>query len=168
MIMKESTISNRLHRFVSSMLDSVMEEEKVSANSHPGKELRKIKHERPKRREFFFYTQLLNNDTLEVVGHLADISSGGFKLDSQNPIPINKEIRFIMNLASSIANKSFMEFTARSRWCKVDPLDPFSYNVGFQLVSISPEDLEIFNRMMEKYGRDPINGKFTLRNSNKW
>ena len=72
-----------------------------------------------------------------------------------------------MNLTSEVADKPFMVFVARSKWCKVDPLDPYIYNVGFQLIHISPGDLEIFNRMMEKYGREP-SGKIDLRRSNKW
>ena len=30
--------------------------------------------------------------------------------------------------------------------------DPTSFNVGFEIVNMSPTDLEIFNRMFEKYG----------------
>jgi len=32
--------------------------------------------------------QLIDDRTKEIVGQLADISSGGFKLDIQNPIPV--------------------------------------------------------------------------------
>ena len=106
------------------------------------------------RKDFSYYMQLIDQDTQELVGHLADISSGGFKLDSLSPIPPNKDVRFRMDLTSEVASKPSMVFVARSKWCKVDPLDPFCYNVGFQLINISPGDVEIFNRMMEKYGKN--------------
>jgi hypothetical protein len=61
-----------------------------------------------------------------------------------------------------------MAFVARSRWCQVDPLDPYVYNVGFQLIQIAPDDLEIFKRMMETYGRGNRRGHVDLRRSNKW
>jgi hypothetical protein len=120
------------------------------------------------RKDFSYYMRLINNDTQELVGHLVDISSGGFKLDSQNPIPPDKDFRFRMDLTSEVANKPSMTFVARSKWCEVDPLDPLSYNVGFQLINISPGDVEIFRRMMEKYGTKTDDKRVDPRRSNKW
>jgi len=120
------------------------------------------------RKDFSYYMRLIDNDTQELVGHLVDISSGGFKLDSQNPIPINKDYRFRMDLTSEVASKPSMVFVARSKWCEVDPLDPLLYNVGFQLVNISPGDVEIFNRMMEKYGTKSEDKRIDPRRSNRW
>lgn len=120
------------------------------------------------RKDFSYYMRLIDNDTQELVGHLVDISSGGFKLDSQNPIPINKDYRFRMDLTNEVASKPSMVFVARSKWCEVDPLDPLLYNVGFQLVNISPGDVEIFNRMMEKYGTKSEDKRIDPRRSNRW
>ena len=120
------------------------------------------------RKDFSYYMRLIDNDTRELVGHLVDISSGGFKLDSQSPIPVNKDYRLRMDLTSEVANKPTMVFVARSKWCAVDPLDPFIYNVGFQLVNISPGDLEIFRRMMEKYGKKVEDKRIDKRRSNLW
>jgi hypothetical protein len=166
--MKGMTLPTRINLFVNTIWDVLMEEDKSSTKSHQGKETSKTRRTRPERKDLFVYTQLIDNDTLDIVGHLSDISSGGFKLDSRTPIPTNKEYRFLMNLTSAQADKSFMEFVACSRWCRVDPLDPFVYNVGFQMVQIAPDDLEIFNRMMDKYGREPENRLIDLRRSNKW
>jgi hypothetical protein len=120
------------------------------------------------RKDFSFYMRLVDNDTHNLVGHLVDISSGGFKLDSQTPIPVNKDFRLRMDLTSEVADKPAMVFVARSRWCEVDPLDPFIYNVGFQLINISPADLEIFKRMMDKYGKKVVDKRIDKRRSNLW
>lgn len=120
------------------------------------------------RKVFSYYMQLIDHDTQELVGHLADISSGGFMLDSLSPIPPNKDFRFRLDLTSDVAHKSSMVFVARSKWCRVDPLDPFCYNVGFQLINISPGDVEIFNRMIDKYGKKHENVRVDLRRSNIW
>jgi hypothetical protein len=120
------------------------------------------------RKDFSYYMRLVDNDTQDLVGHLVDISSGGFKLDSQTPIPINKDFRLRMDLTSEVANKPAMVFVARSKWCEVDPLDPFIYNVGFQLINISPTDLDIINRMMEKYGKTMRDKRIDKRRSNLW
>jgi len=120
------------------------------------------------RKDFSYYMRLINNDTNDIVGHLVDISSGGFKLDSEAPIPINKDFRFRMDLTNEVANKPSMTFLARSKWCRVDPLDPFLYNVGFQLVNIAPGDIEIFKRMVETYGKSRDNKRVDKRRSNLW
>jgi hypothetical protein len=112
--------------------------------------------------------RLVDNDTQELVGHLMDISSGGFKLDSQKPIAPNKDFRLRMDLTSEVANKPSMVFVARSKWCKTDPLDPFVYNVGFQLINISPSDFNIINRMIEKYGKKAENKRVDKRRTNLW
>jgi hypothetical protein len=120
------------------------------------------------RKEFSYYMRLVDSETQELVGHLTDISTGGFKMDSQTPIPVNKDFRFRMDLTSEVANKPSMVFLARSKWCEVDPLDPFTYNVGFQLISIAPGDIVIFNRMMEKYGTKPVDKRIDPRRTNRW
>jgi len=120
------------------------------------------------RKEFSYYMRLVDNDTQELVGHLMDISSGGFKLDSSTPIPINKDFRLRMDLTSEVADKPTMTFVARSKWCEVDPLDPFVYNVGFQLINIAPGDLNIINRMMEKYGKKKVDKRVDKRRTNLW
>ena len=120
------------------------------------------------RKDFSYYMRLVDDDTQNLLGHLVDISSGGFKVDSQAPIPTNKDFRLRMDLTSDIADKPTMVFVARSKWCQVDPLDPFIYNVGFQLINIAPPDLEIINRMMEKYGKKVKDKRVDKRRSNLW
>ena len=134
----------------------------------PEKKLSLDERRRLDRKNFSYYMQLVDHDTQELVGHLTDISSGGFKLDSLSPIPPNKDIRFRMDLTSEVASKPSMVFVARSKWCRVDPLDPFCYNVGFQLINIAPGDVEIFNRMKEKYGKKHEDKHIDLRRTNKW
>jgi hypothetical protein len=167
-LMKAITFPTRINMFVTSVLDALVQEEKSSTKLAAGKEPPKGRLSRAQRKEFFYYMQLIDDDTKEIVGHLADISSGGFKLDSQNPIPVNKDFRFLMKLTSEVADKPFIVFMARSRWCRSDPIDPYIYDVGYQLVNIASEDLEIFNRMMERYGRDYDKRNIDLRRSNKW
>jgi hypothetical protein len=147
------------------MLES---QERSSGMLHPGEDYASSKRSRPKRKDLFYYQQVMDPTTQKIVGHLADISPGGFKLDSVNPLPVNRDFRFLLNLTAELADKPFMVFVARSRWCKVDPLDPNVYNIGCQLIQVAPDDLEILNRIMEKYGREHGNRYIDLRRSNKW
>ena len=104
------------------------------------------------RRNFSYYMRVLDETSGQVIGHLSDISTGGFKLDSSKAIPINMDFRLRVELTNEVANKSFMIFLARSRWCRPDAIDPTSFNVGFQITNMAPSDFEIFSRMFEKYG----------------
>lgn len=104
------------------------------------------------RRHFSYYMRVMNDTNGELVGHLADISTGGFKLESQKPIPLNLDFKLRIDLTGEVSDKSYIVFIARTKWCQPDHIDPTSYNVGFQLISITPSDLEIFSRMFEKYG----------------
>jgi len=96
--------------------------------------------------------RVLNDETLSLVGHLSDISSKGFKIDSQTPIGPGIQFRLRMDLTAEVSNKAYIIFSATSRWCQVDPLDPFVQNVGFEISEISTEDSAIYLRIVEKYG----------------
>ena len=104
------------------------------------------------RRTFSYYMRLMNENTGELVGHLADISTGGFKMESLKPIASDVDYRFRIELTSDIANVPFMVFGARSKWCQRDHIDNNTFNVGFQITDMNPGDVEIFSRMFEKYG----------------
>lgn len=120
------------------------------------------------RKDFSYYMRLIDTQTQELVGHLVDISTGGFKLDSPKPLPLEKDYQLHLDLTSEVASKPFMVFKARSKWCQSDPLDPFVYNVGFQITEMAPVDMEIFNRIVEKYGTQITNKRIDLRKSNLW
>lgn len=106
------------------------------------------------RRDFTYYMQVTNDLNKELIGYLSDISTGGFKLDSQKQITPGQDFRMRIELTPEIADKNVMVFVARSKWCHRDHIDPNSYNVGFEIVNMSPSDLVIFQRMFDKYGSE--------------
>ena len=104
------------------------------------------------RRRFSYYMRVTDEATGNLVGHLSDISTGGFKLDSQKPVPLNVNSRLRIDQTGEISNKSYITFTARARWCRVDTFDPNIYNVGYQISDMSPADYDIFIKMFSTYG----------------
>lgn len=104
------------------------------------------------RRLFSYYMCVTDEATGKLLGHLSDISTGGFKLDSVTPIPINTDFRLRVEQTGQISNKSYISFTVRSRWLRADALDPNIYNVGFQILEMTPADHDIFARMFSTYG----------------
>ena len=104
------------------------------------------------RRQFTYYMQVLDDSTKQIVGYLSDISTGGFKLDCDQRLPVGQDFRLAIQLNSEIADKTSMVFIARSKWCHPDHIDPTSFNVGFEIVNMAPSDMVIFQRIFEKYG----------------
>ena len=104
------------------------------------------------RRDFTYYMQVKDAGNQQIIGYLADISTGGFKLDTQTEIPPGKDFRMLIDLTPDIANQNSMVFIARSKWCRRDHVDPFTFNVGFEIINMAPGDMQIFQRMFDKYG----------------
>ena len=105
-----------------------------------------------KRRSFSLYMSVLDESTGKVLGTISDISTGGFKLESKRPIPINLNIRLRIEHTNEISKKRQIVFTAKSIWCQPDRYDLNLYNNGFQIVDMTPSDYDIFVQMFNSYG----------------
>jgi len=105
-----------------------------------------------KRRDFTYYMQVTDEHSKQLIGYIADISTGGFKLDSPKKIAAGQDFRMHIDLTRDVADKNSMVFIARSKWCHPDHVDPNTYNVGFEIINITPSDMAIFQRMFDKYG----------------
>lgn len=104
------------------------------------------------RRNFSYYMRVLDKHTGELIGQIADISTGGFKLESSQPIPLGMTMDLCIDQVGQISPRSYITFTARTRWCDRDPYDPTIYNVGFQLIDMTPADYDVFVTMFNSYG----------------
>ncbi len=104
------------------------------------------------RRAFPHYMPLKNEETGELVGHMADISVKGFKLESLRPIRTDTDLPLRIEVPPDIAAVPFLVFKARSKWSLPDRIDPTSYNVGFEIVDMRAEDGQIFGLIFDKYG----------------
>jgi PilZ domain len=104
------------------------------------------------RRNFSYYLPVADAQSAQPIGILTDISLGGFKLDSRQPIPNGQVNRLRLNLSSDFAPQSALVFAGRSKWCHPDHIDSSIYNVGFEVVNMLPEDKVIFQRVFERYG----------------
>ena len=96
--------------------------------------------------------QMYDDQTEELLGHLVDVSQKGFKMDSKKQIPAGRDYRLRMDLIGEISGRPFIVFTARSKWCQTDPMDPFIFNVGFEITGMNQADAAIYKQIVEKYG----------------
>lgn len=105
-----------------------------------------------RRKAFSYYMQVVDDNAEKPIGYLTDVSPRGFRLDCRQELPINNTYSLRVDLNDELALKSSLQLVARNKWCRRDALDPFVYNVGFQIVSMAPEDAAIYQKIVEKYG----------------
>ena len=105
------------------------------------------------RKKFGFYMRVLEDETEQTVGHLVEVSVDGFRLETSLPLPLQKEYHLHVELTPDISDKLFMFFAGKTKWCKPDSIMPDLCHVGFQMTNIRPHDREIYERLLETYGK---------------
>jgi PilZ domain len=104
------------------------------------------------RRNFSFYMPVTDADSSKQVGIMTDISLAGFKLDSRQPIPSGQMNRIRLDLSYDVAPRATLVLFGRSKWCHPDYVEPSTYNVGFEIVNMLPDEKVILQRVFESYG----------------
>lgn len=87
----------------------------------------------------------------ETVGHLADISFGGFKMLSKAPIETNTAYRLEISLPENYIFQKSFTVLARSCWCKTD-INPDYFASGFCFIDLSLENFRLVKTLMLQYG----------------
>ncbi len=105
------------------------------------------------RKKFSFYMRVLDDDTRTMLGHMVEVSAIGLQLETIVPLPPERDFYLHLELTPELADRPFMVFIARSKWCRPDVIEPNLYHVGFAIVEIMPDDMEVFMRIIEKYGK---------------
>jgi len=108
------------------------------------------------RRYCTYYLPLTDAVTTKQVGIMTDISLGGFKLECRESIPKGQVNQLHLTLINEIAPQDSIEIVGVCKWCQPDDIDPFSYNIGFEVLDMPPCDKNIFQLIFEEYGT-PIN-----------
>ena len=103
------------------------------------------------RKKFDLYMRVLNDDTAEILGHMVEVCSFGLKLETVGPLPLGKDYYLRIELTPDLGPMPFIVFIARTKWCKMDAIQPNLFQVGFEIIEIVPEDRQAFLRIMQKY-----------------
>ena len=110
-----------------------------------------LERRKTKRRNISYYLRIVDTGTNQIIGHLADITLQGLKVDSQKEIPVPKEYRLRIYTTADVSDRDYIEFVACTRWCHIDPLEPGLFVIGFELIKIEPHDKEIIQHIVDKY-----------------
>ncbi|MBI1794922.1 MAG: PilZ domain-containing protein [Chloroflexi bacterium] len=104
-----------------------------------------------KRRYLLYYGRVYDQTAQKLLGYLVDITERGFMLLSEEPMPVGRIRELKLEVTTDIAKGPYINFTAKSLWCEPD-LDPSRYNIGFEIVKIEQEDIQIIREIIAAYG----------------
>jgi PilZ domain len=103
------------------------------------------------RKKFNLYMRILNDDTEEILGHMVEVSAIGLRMETVGPLPLGKDYYLRIELTPDLGPMPFIVFIARTKWCRMDAIQPNLFQVGFEIIEIMPEDRQAFLRIMQKY-----------------
>ena len=89
-----------------------------------------------KRRHLIYYLRVFDRTTDQLIGYLVDITTGGLKLMSEEPLDINKTLQLRMELPVETSHKFInkpVTFDAVSLRSDVD-VNPQFYITGFKIL----------------------------------
>jgi hypothetical protein len=99
------------------------------------------------------YMRVTDHDTEEIIGYLTEISLGGFRLESPKNLTVDKDYTLRLEYAIEEKDKRYIVFVARAKWSQPDPITPYEYILGLQIVSMAPSEQEIYQSIVENYGQ---------------
>jgi hypothetical protein len=103
------------------------------------------------RRHLIYYLRVFDRNTVNLIGHLVDITAEGVMVISENPIEVGKTFQMRMILPKEFFGKEQITFDAVSRWCDKD-INPSFYDTGFQVNDLSEENSKIITQLIEDFG----------------
>lgn len=111
-------------------------------------------HERRKlkRRNLSYYMPVIEPKTQQIIGHLVDISPKGLMMDSQIKFVEGNDCTLRLNVTADVSSKNFIEFIGRTKWCRPDSIEPYLFDIGFEIVKISQQDADVIRKIVDKYG----------------
>ena len=108
-------------------------------------------HRSLKRRHLIYYLRVFDRDSNDLVGHLVDMTTRGMMLISEDPLPVDRDFRWRMDLPPGLFVSERWETTARSIWCRPD-VNPAFHDTGLEFVGFSRHDELIIQDLIDNYG----------------
>ena len=100
-----------------------------------------------------YHTTVSDAVTNQYLGKLLDISTDGAMLVSEFVLPISQTFHLKLKLDQEISDQSYLVLDAMSIWSHPD-IEPGTYNTGFELLELTPEERELIFRLANTFGVD--------------
>jgi len=110
----------------------------------------KRKHRRV---NLLYYLKVFDLTTGKHLGHLVEISSGGFKMLSKAPVNPGQELHCRIELPETVCGHD--TFTAKLHCCwRQKDLNPDYFAAGFKFIGLSLEGIKIIRVLINIYELD--------------
>ena len=104
-----------------------------------------------KRRHLIYHLDVVFNGSHSVGGHLADLSTEGLLVITDEPLPVNHGLRLRLRMPSEWKGEPELELHAECRWSRRD-VNPDYHANGLALIEPAPDYLETMQRLVRCYG----------------
>jgi hypothetical protein len=104
-----------------------------------------------KRIHLVYYLLVFDKKTDQLMGHVVDITTGGMKLMSKEPVAPGSVHEFRMALPDEIGSSKEIVFEAKSVWSKNNLFSDF-FGTGFTFEKIADEDVVVIRELIDKFG----------------
>ncbi len=98
-----------------------------------------------------YYLKVTRRNTDDLVGYLVDLTPRGVMIMAEKPIEPGTVMQLQVLLQTDMSNREYLHFDAKSIWCEKSP-SGISYDIGFELLNISLDDLRGIEQIIEEIG----------------
>lgn len=106
---------------------------------------------RIKRRHLLYYLPVNDAESLDLLGHLADITIEGIMLVGDMALVPGRTYELNLALPKDAFEKTELRCTARCAYCRKD-VNPSLYASGFEIKQIAAEDRVLIRALIRKIG----------------
>ena len=89
------------------------------------------------RKNLFIYLRVVEGNTMEMIGRLADASESGLLLLTEKEMSVNEIYDMEIEYHLSETSTARIPIEGQVRWCKPD-VNPSHFAVGFKITKIEP------------------------------
>lgn len=103
------------------------------------------------RKYLMVYSRVFDRETGKILGYLSDLNLVGAMIISDDPMVEGTTVALRFDLPDPpLFSADHLSLNARVAWCQPD-IDPAFYNVGFQFGTVTLEQSNIIEDMIEAY-----------------
>lgn len=102
------------------------------------------------RKYLTFFSRVIDRRNGQLIGYLADMTTGGAMLICDKPLEINQVLHMRIDLPEGYARET-LDLNARVVWSQPEQ-DPDTFRTGLQLMNITPEEISLLGRLVAEFG----------------
>lgn len=95
------------------------------------------------------YFDVVDRKTQQSIGHLVDLTPEGLGIISREHVKRGQIFVLRIDLPEQVNRVDHIQATVRCLWCEQD-VNPEFYNVGFEVLSITPPYAEIIDILIQE------------------